>query len=98
MYKTVPAPDKVTRKGSMRKLTDLYCENVRCERLEAYKNVLQSEQPAFLEEKIKSLEFIRKEQQDLGVEVTITQEEIDAVKQQLVDLRKEREVQEDNEA
>lgn len=97
VYKTIPALQAVTRKGSMRKLTNIYCDNVKAERLETYKKALQDEQPAFLEEKIRLLEFMRKEQQDLGAEVTIPQEEIDAVREQFVALKKEREAGDDKE-
>lgn len=84
-----PLPDvihRVTRKESLRKLTNKYCEELREERLAAYKAQLQAEQPAFLEEKIRNLQFIRDEEQACGAEVTITQEEIDNVKEQLQDL------------
>ncbi|RZB39093.1 Ribosomal S15 domain containing protein [Asbolus verrucosus] len=81
-----PPPNKfhwITRKESLQKLTDKYCEGIREERLEAYKKMLQTEQPAFLQEKIQSLQFIQKEQQNCGVEVTVTDEEIEEVKKQL---------------
>lgn len=47
----------------------------------------ESEQPAFLEEKIRALEFIRNEQKDCGVDVTVQDEEVDKVKKQLEELK-----------
>lgn len=88
-----PPPNEfhwVTRKGSLRKLTDLYCDNIKKERLEAFRLQLELEQPAFLEEKINILEFIRKEQADCGAKVTITQKEIDDIKKQLEDLKEKK--------
>lgn len=55
----------------------------------------ESEQPAFLEEKIRSLEFIRSEQKECGVDVTITQEEIDDIVKQLDKLKLKRTVVEE---
>jgi small subunit ribosomal protein S15 len=88
-----PPPNRfhwVTRKESLRKLTDKYCENIKQERLETYKQMLQAEQPVFLQEKIRALEFMRNEQQECGVEVTVTDEEIEAVRKQLQDLEKDK--------
>ncbi|XP_049822890.1 28S ribosomal protein S15, mitochondrial [Aethina tumida] len=76
----------ITRKDSLTKLTNIYCENIKNDKLNEYRYILEQEQPAFLEEKIRTLQFIRNEQRDCGVEVTVSQEEIDAVKQQLSDL------------
>ncbi|KAF2894011.1 hypothetical protein ILUMI_12164 [Ignelater luminosus] len=88
-----PPPNEfhwVTRKGSLRKLTQKYCDDLKAERLTAYRRQLESEQPGFLEEKIRSLEFICQEQKECGVEVTVTEEEINEVKRQLEALLKER--------
>ncbi|GJQ76118.1 hypothetical protein Trydic_g1866 [Trypoxylus dichotomus] len=90
-----PHPNKyhwITRKDSLRKLTDKYCEDTIKAKLNDYKLVLQEQQPAFLEEKIRSLEFIRAEQKSCGVEVTVTEEEINKVKQELADLMEQRDV------
>lgn len=87
----------VTRKESLQKLTNKYCDNIRNDRLDSYKLVLQNEQPIFLQEKIKALQFIRDEQIDCGAEVTVTEEEIEAVKKQLKQIEAERSKnQEDN--
>lgn len=86
-----PPPDHfhwITRKESLRKLTTKYCEDLKNERLMTYKLQLEQEQPAFLQEKIASLEFIRNEQIECGAEVTVTQEAIDEVKKQLEKIQK----------
>lgn len=81
----------ITRKGSMRQLTNIHCEDIKKDRLGKYRQALEEEQPGFLEEKIQMLEFIREEEQACNTAVTVTQEEIDEVKRQLEDLLKERE-------
>lgn len=77
-----PQPEKeyeimVARKEGLRQLTDLYCENVRNQKLEEYRKDLENQQLPFLEQKFKNLEFIRNEQIALKVDVTISQEQID---------------------
>ncbi|XP_017777887.1 PREDICTED: 28S ribosomal protein S15, mitochondrial [Nicrophorus vespilloides] len=90
-YKPVPSEyERVSRKGSLTKLTQIYCDNVVQERLDTYREQLQEEQPKFLEEKINTLEFLQQEQKDCGVEVTITQEDIDKVKEKLKVLLEEK--------
>lgn len=93
VYKLCPVDNRqITRKGSLIKLTEQYCQNTKEDKFNEFKTILQEQQPAFLEEKIRSLEFIRNEQQSCGVEVTITEDEINSVKKQLDDLLKERAV------
>lgn len=85
-----PAPDvfyRVTRKDSLRKLTDKYCDNIKSERLDEYRTLLEHEKSAFLEEKLRCLQFIREEEQNCGKEVTITEENINDVKKQLEELQ-----------
>jgi len=93
-----PAPenfDMVTRKGSLIKLTNLHCEKVRQDRLEAYRKELESKQLTFLEDKIKNLEFIRSEQIACKVPVTIANDKIQEVKKQYQELKKKREDEEE---
>lgn len=81
VYKPTPLDvSPVTRKDSLRKLTKIYCDKVRNEKLEAYKKQLEQEQPVFLQEKIRTLEYVRDEQKRLNVPVTVEQEEIDNAK------------------
>ncbi|XP_044751053.1 28S ribosomal protein S15, mitochondrial [Coccinella septempunctata] len=88
-YKPMPLDVHwVTRKDSLRKLTDKYCEDLKKEKLDKLKLQLEAEQPAFLEEKIRCLEFIRDEEKACGIETTINQVEIDDVKLKLEVLQK----------
>jgi len=92
-----PYPEKfhwITRKESLKKLCKIHCDGVRQERLDSYKKELEAKQIAFLEDKIKNLEFIRKEQEECRVPVTVKSDEIKAVKKQLEELRIKRDEQE----
>lgn len=70
----------ITRKESLVKLTDIHCENIRKERISAYRKELEAKQLEFLETKLKNMEFIRQEQIDCNVSVTISTEDIKAVR------------------
>lgn len=88
MYK--PAPEHshgITRKESLRKLTDKYCDDIKRERLSEYRSLMEHEKSAFLEEKLRSLQFIREEELSVGKEPTITQENIEAVRKELEELQ-----------
>lgn len=88
VYKSPPSEFHwITRKESLRKLTNIHCEEFKENKLEEYRVKLQAQQIPFLEEKIKNLEFIRKEQQECQVPVTVSQEEINSAKKQLEELR-----------
>ncbi|EDW08510.1 28S ribosomal protein S15, mitochondrial [Drosophila mojavensis] len=89
-----PPPTKfhwITRKESLQKLTDIYCEKIKDERLEAYHKELQEQQIPFLEDAIKKMKFIRQEQIDCDVPVTVTEEQIEEARQQLAQLQELRE-------
>lgn len=91
LYKPPPLEYcRVSRKDSLRKLTQKYEDDIKNERLEAYRLQLEAGQPGFLEEKINTLKFIKKEQEDCGIECTVTQKEIDDVKKQLEELLQKR--------
>lgn len=85
----------ITRKESMRKLTDIHCENLRQEKLETYKKELELKQIDFLANKIINLELIKKEQTECRVPVTVSSEEIQSVKKQYEELKKKREEEEE---
>lgn len=91
LYK--PYPDHfhwITRKNSLKKLCKTYCTGVRRERLDAYRKELEAKQVTFLEDKIKNLEFIRNEQLECKVPVTVSKESLNAVKNQLQELKQKR--------
>lgn len=85
----------ITRKESLRKLTDIHCESVKQERLDAYRKELEAKQLGFLADKIKNLGFIRKEQIECRVPVTVTNEEIQTVVKEHEQLKKKREEEEE---
>jgi len=69
--------ENVARKASIEKLTDLWCSELRRHRLKAYERTLQQAQPNFLKMKAEKLQFILDEERDLGLEPSVTQEEIE---------------------
>lgn len=82
-----PAGERVERKKSLRRLTDLHCEEVRKQQLEEYKAKLSAQKEEFLVKKAETLQWIIKEESECGVEPTVTQEQVDVVLKQLEDLR-----------
>ncbi|XP_035913654.1 28S ribosomal protein S15, mitochondrial [Anopheles stephensi] len=80
----------ITRKDSLRKLTNIHCDQIKETRLEEYRKQLESQQLDFLEKKLQTLEFIRKEQTECQVPVTVTKEEIQAVRKQYDQLKQKR--------
>ncbi|XP_315624.4 small ribosomal subunit protein uS15m [Anopheles gambiae] len=80
----------ITRKDSLRKLTNIHCDQIKETRLEEYRRQLESQQIDFLENKLKTLEFIRKEQTECQVPVTVSSDEIKAVRKQYEELKQKR--------
>ncbi|XP_064541532.1 small ribosomal subunit protein uS15m [Drosophila montana] len=88
VYKPPPAHFHwVTRKESLQKLTDIYCEKIKEERLEAYHKELQAQQIPFLEDAIKKMLFVRQEQIDCDVPVTVTEQQIEDARKELAELK-----------
>ncbi|XP_030560118.1 28S ribosomal protein S15, mitochondrial [Drosophila novamexicana] len=88
VYKPPPAHFHwVTRKESLQKLTDIYCEKIKEERLEAYHKELQAQQIPFLEDAIKKMIFVRQEQIDCDVPVTVTEQQIEDARKELAELK-----------
>lgn len=79
----------IARKEGLRQMTKAYCDGIREQRLNAYREELQAQQVPFLEQKLKNLEFIRKEQMELKTQVTISNEQIDEVRKQCEQLKQE---------
>merc|ERR1719336_2530036 len=69
--------ENVARKASIEKLTDLWCSELRRHRLKAYERTLQEAQPEFLRRKAEKLQFLLSEERDLGLEPTVTEQEIE---------------------
>jgi len=78
-FKPVPKYDhvEISRKASIERLTDIWCEELKKHRLQGFKRKLQEEQPNFLRSKAEKLAFIMKEELELGLEPTVTQAEVD---------------------
>ena len=76
----------ITRKDSLRKLTNKYCEEVKQQRLDAYRASLEAEQVDFLRIKVQKLQWIRKEEEECGVKPTVTETDIEQVLKQLKEL------------
>ncbi|KAM8713970.1 hypothetical protein ACLKA7_014175 [Drosophila subpalustris] len=83
----------ITRKESLQKLTDIYCEKIKEERLEAYHKELQAQQIPYLEDAIKKMSFVRQEQIDCDVPVTVTEQQIEEARQELARLKEAREAE-----
>lgn len=93
IYKAYPSHYHwITRKESLTKLTDLHCNRVRDERLDAYRQQLEAQQIEFLEKKLANLTFIRQEQQECAVPVTVSGEQIAALRQKLGVLVEQRDI------
>lgn len=61
----------------------MHCEDIRNHKLSEYRNLLESQQGPFLTDKLESLKFIRSEQLELKLPVTVTEQDISKVAQQL---------------
>jgi small subunit ribosomal protein S15 len=96
--KYMPPPDHfhwIARKEAMRALTKRFCRGIKNTRLEEYKSTLADQQLEFLSNKIKNLEFIRNEQIECKIPVTISIEQIDEVKKQYKQLKLKRSEEEE---
>ncbi|KAH8371590.1 hypothetical protein KR093_008140 [Drosophila rubida] len=83
----------ITRKESLQKLTDIYCDQIKEERLEAYHKELQAQQIPYLEDAIKKMVFVRQEQIDCDVPVTVTEQQIEESRKELAKLKELREAE-----
>jgi hypothetical protein len=58
---------RITRKGSLQRLTSHYCNSIRENRLAAYKKDLEEQKVAFAKEKEVLIRWIEKEEIELGL-------------------------------
>lgn len=79
----VKIPGKACRKDALRKLTQKHCDKIVEEKLNAYKEELKKQQKVFYEDKLEKLIFIQKEELQLGLEPTVTEEEIEATRKKV---------------
>ncbi|XP_075983887.1 28S ribosomal protein S15, mitochondrial [Anticarsia gemmatalis] len=83
-YKAHPESfHKLSRKESLRKLTEMHCDDIRNKKLDDYRNLLESQQGPYLKQKLEALNFIRSEQIDLQMPVTVTEQDIKKVEKML---------------
>lgn len=61
----------------------MHCEDICNSKLNQYRNLLESQQGPFLKDKLEALKFIRSEQMDLQLPVTVTEQDIKKVEKQL---------------
>ncbi|OAD61620.1 28S ribosomal protein S15, mitochondrial, partial [Eufriesea mexicana] len=72
---------KVSRKDSLRKLTNEYCSNVIKQKLNEYRDELRKEQELFYAEKAEKLALILKQEKEYGLTPSVTENDIkDALK------------------
>lgn len=90
IFKAGPSvPGKACRKDSLRKLTQKYCDNIMEEKLNSYKAELKEQQKIFFKEKLEKLIFIKNEELTLGIEPTVTDDDIEATQKRLESLNEQ---------
>ncbi|KZC04484.1 PREDICTED: 28S ribosomal protein S15, mitochondrial [Dufourea novaeangliae] len=81
VYKPQPeVPGMVSRRESITRLTEEYCNNIIQNKRNAYQDELKVQKKEFYREKAELLEFILKEESECGVTPTVTEEEIEATR------------------
>lgn len=78
--------ERVERKRSLRRLTMLYIVKLKQERLSKYKDLLESQKEGFLKDKLEKLIWMKTTEEQYGVEPTVSDSDIEAVRKQLEDL------------
>ncbi|KOC69202.1 28S ribosomal protein S15, mitochondrial [Habropoda laboriosa] len=87
IYKAEPEKSgMVSRKDSLRKVTQNYCDNIIEKKLNEYKTELKEQQKLFYLEKAEKLEFILKEEEECGMTPTVTEEEIQTARKKAQEL------------
>ncbi|KYN14592.1 28S ribosomal protein S15, mitochondrial [Trachymyrmex cornetzi] len=82
VYKPVPElPHQITRKDSLRRLTQKHCNELVQEKLDIYKKELKKLQKDFYIEKAEKLAFIREEEIACGLQPSVREEDIAYTKQ-----------------
>lgn len=75
-------PHQITRKDSLRRLTEKHCDELVQEKLDTYKKELKELQKNFYIEKVKKLEFIREEELACGLQPSVSEEDIARAEQE----------------
>lgn len=79
--------ERVERKRSLRRLTALYIEKLKEERLAEYKTFLESQKEGFFIDKLEKLNWIRKTEEECGVPSTVSDSDIESVQNQIKALQ-----------
>lgn len=79
--------ERVERKRSLRRLTALYIEKLKAERLAEYKAFLEAQKEGFFIEKLEKLMWMRKTEEECGVPSTVSDSDIESVQKQLQALQ-----------
>lgn len=92
-YRPEPVgPKNVTRKNAMRMMASKVSERIIDRKLQEYKTKLEDQLVDFYAEKLKALEFIKKEEAELDVPPTVTEEDIAEVKRK-ADSAKQKQIE-----
>ena len=86
--------ERVEREKMLARLTDLWCEELKQHRLGELRRGLKRGQPKYLRDKADTLKWARKEQEELGMEVTVKEEEIEECLKRANEIEKELEEEE----
>lgn len=73
---------KLSRMESLRKLTEMHCDDIRNKKLADYRNLLEIQQGPYLQQKLDALRLIRSEQIELELPITVTEQDIKKVEEQ----------------
>jgi len=79
-------PYQITRKDSLRRLTQNHCNKLIQDKLNAYKKELKELQKDFYIEKTEKLIFIREEELTCGLKPTVTEDDIKLAKQKAEEI------------
>jgi ribosomal protein S15P/S13E len=79
--------EKIHRKESVTKLTDMLCEGIKARKMQAYKEELDKQKIPFLEEKLSILQEIRADEESMKLASSVTPE-IEQTEKMLEQLRK----------
>merc|ERR1719361_1861422 len=96
----VAGKENIERKKSIERLTDMWCDELQRHRLTAYRRKLEAQQPDFLRRKADTLEKIMATEAELGIETTVSKEEVEECRRKATEIeerlkKKEEEEEED---
>lgn len=76
----------VSRKDSIRLLTQEFCDKIVQDKLNAYKAELKAKQKDFYREKAEKLAFILKEETECGIQPSVTLEDIEVARMKMKEM------------